>query len=134
MKSHFKKLSYESKFSRRFASWCSNHSGASKMKKTNRQEARSKLKEQLKKDISSEQDICFAQLKKEGLYMLWFFNERYTQDNGNGYDLYTRDAVCSKCAKVIAKQEKYCDIYKDFKFTNGEGAWEFCPFCGERLR
>ena len=54
MKSYFKKLSYESKFSRRFACWCSNHSGASKMKKSNRQEARNKLKEELKKDIDSE--------------------------------------------------------------------------------
>jgi hypothetical protein len=53
-KSEFKKLSYESKFSRRFACWCSNHSGASKMKKSNRREARNKLKNELKQSIKKE--------------------------------------------------------------------------------
>jgi len=54
MKSIFKKLSEEDKFSRNFACWCSNHSGSSKMKKDNRREARNKLKELLKDDINDE--------------------------------------------------------------------------------
>lgn len=51
MKSYFKRQSYESKFSRKFACWCSNHSGIAKLKRDNRQEARNKLKQQLKDEV-----------------------------------------------------------------------------------
>lgn len=51
MKSEFKKLTDENKFSRKFACWCNNHCGISKLKRANRQEARNKLKEKLKKEI-----------------------------------------------------------------------------------
>lgn len=53
MRSEFKKLSFESKFSRKFACWCSNHKGVSKLKKANRQEARNKLKQKLQDDLNS---------------------------------------------------------------------------------
>jgi hypothetical protein len=66
--------------------------------------------------------------------MLRCGDETYIQDNGNGYDLYTRQVVCSNCIKVIGKQEKYCGIDKDFKFTQRQDLWDFCPFCGEKLK
>jgi len=50
MKGYFKRLTYESKFSRKFACWCQNHSGISKLKKSNRREARAKLKRELKNE------------------------------------------------------------------------------------
>lgn len=55
-KSEFKKLSYESKFSRRYACWCNNHSGAAKYKKANRRIARVKLKQSLNKEVRAQNE------------------------------------------------------------------------------
>jgi hypothetical protein len=50
MRNYNKKNTFESKFSRKFACWCNNHSGISKLKRFNRQQARNKLKNQLQKE------------------------------------------------------------------------------------
>jgi predicted RNA-binding Zn-ribbon protein involved in translation (DUF1610 family) len=66
--------------------------------------------------------------------MLVYSNPVYIDDNGNGYDLDVRDAICTKCGKVIDRQEKYRGIYKDFGFSTREKhEWKYCPFCGEKL-
>lgn len=50
-KSKYKKLSCEDKFSRYWACWAVNHGGWAKAKRLNRQEARQKLKEELKAEV-----------------------------------------------------------------------------------
>lgn len=53
MKLNFKKfLPYQSEFSHRYATWASNHCGWSKMKKTNRKVAKTKLNRELKRIIN----------------------------------------------------------------------------------
>jgi DNA-directed RNA polymerase subunit RPC12/RpoP len=66
--------------------------------------------------------------------MLVYSNPVYISDNGNGYSLDVRDVICSNCGKVIDRQEKYRNIYKDFAFSENEKEqWKFCPYCGEKL-
>jgi len=65
--------------------------------------------------------------------MLLYGKERYIKDNGNGYDLYERDAICDGCHESF-NQKKYCGIYKDFEFDGyGMSEWIYCPFCGSKL-
>lgn len=66
--------------------------------------------------------------------MLIYSNPFYIKDNGNGYDLDERDAICSNCKKVIDRQKKYRNIDDTFKFSKREKEeWKYCPFCGEKL-
>lgn len=51
-KGFWKKLTYESTFSRAFACWANNHFGWRKYKKRNRKEMRRKLKKQLNEYIN----------------------------------------------------------------------------------
>jgi len=63
-----------------------------------------------------------------------YSNPFYIKDNGNGYSLYIRDAICTKCHKIIDRQEKYEKIDSDFGFSNNEKKeWKHCPYCGEKL-
>jgi DNA-directed RNA polymerase subunit RPC12/RpoP len=63
-----------------------------------------------------------------------YSNPFYISDNGNGYDLDVRDAICSGCGKIIDRQEKYRKIDKDFHFSdNQKKEWKFCPYCGIEL-
>ena len=55
-KGFWKKLTYESNFSRRFACWANNHGGWKKYKKANRKEMRRKLKEQLSNEIKESEN------------------------------------------------------------------------------
>jgi RNA polymerase subunit RPABC4/transcription elongation factor Spt4 len=62
-----------------------------------------------------------------------YSNPFYIKDNGNGYSLYQRDAICEKCHRVIDRQEKY-ESYMDFDFTSSEKReYKFCPYCGAEL-
>lgn len=66
--------------------------------------------------------------------MLIYSGSFYVEDNGNGYDLDERDAICSKCNNIIDRQEKYRGIYKGWKFSDSKkDAWRHCPYCGENL-
>jgi len=66
--------------------------------------------------------------------MFIYSNSFYIEDNGNGYDLDERDAICSNCHKVIDRQVKYRGIDTEFKFSvKAKEEWEHCPYCGERL-
>jgi len=66
--------------------------------------------------------------------MLFYSGPFYTEDNGSGYDLDERDAICTRCGKLIDRQVKYRGIDKEFKFSSNEKReWEYCPFCGEKL-
>jgi DNA-directed RNA polymerase subunit RPC12/RpoP len=66
--------------------------------------------------------------------MLLFSNSFYTADNGSGYALDERDAICSKCHNVVDRQEKYRGINEDYKFSSNEKSkWNNCPYCGEKL-
>lgn len=66
--------------------------------------------------------------------MLVYSNPVYIEDNGNGYSLDERDAICASCGKVIDRQQKYRKIDTDFDFSSNEKrAWKYCPFCGEKL-
>lgn len=66
--------------------------------------------------------------------MLIYSKPFYIQDNGNGYDLDVRDSICSNCHQVIDRQEKYRNIYKEFRFSDTDkGNWKFCPYCGKDL-
>ena len=63
-----------------------------------------------------------------------YSNSFYIKDNGNGYSLDERDAICLGCHKVIDRQEKYRDIDKDFNFSNNEKkTWKHCPYCGHEF-
>lgn len=63
-----------------------------------------------------------------------YSNPFYIEDNGNGYSLYERDAICSKCHKVIDRQVKYKDIDNKFKFSTTEKqGYLHCPYCGAYL-
>jgi predicted RNA-binding Zn-ribbon protein involved in translation (DUF1610 family) len=65
--------------------------------------------------------------------MLVYSNPVYIEDNGNGYDLDERDAICANCGKVIDRQKKYSG-WKEFGFSeNVIEEWKYCPFCGEKL-
>ena len=65
--------------------------------------------------------------------MLIYSNPFYINDNGNGYSLDERDAICSDCYKVIDRQQKYSG-WKYFKFSNTyKKQFKFCPFCGSKL-
>jgi DNA-directed RNA polymerase subunit RPC12/RpoP len=58
----------------------------------------------------------------------------YISDNGNGYALDIRYAICSSCHKTIDRQEKYRNIDKDFGFSSNEKReWKNCPYCGAKL-
>ena len=66
--------------------------------------------------------------------MLVYSNSFYIKDNGNGYSLHIRDAICSNCGKIIGRQEKYERMYKEFAFSNREKAeWGYCPYCASKL-
>lgn len=55
MKLNFKKfIPYQSEFSHYYATWASNHCGWSKMKKTNRKVAKTKLNREFKRIINEE--------------------------------------------------------------------------------
>ena len=63
-----------------------------------------------------------------------YSNPFYTDDNGNGYSLYERDAICLNCHKVIDRQKKYKNIDKDFNFSDNEKKnWKNCPYCGHEF-
>lgn len=67
--------------------------------------------------------------------MLIYSNSFYIKDNGNGYDLDVRDAICSKCHKIIDRQESY-RMMKPIEFcfsTREKEEWLYCPRCGENL-
>jgi DNA-directed RNA polymerase subunit RPC12/RpoP len=65
---------------------------------------------------------------------MFYSRPHYIQDNGNGYSLEERDALCSKCGKSIGRQVKYKNIDKEFSFSDNEKAeYKHCPYCGERL-
>jgi predicted RNA-binding Zn-ribbon protein involved in translation (DUF1610 family) len=65
--------------------------------------------------------------------MLVYSNPHYIADNGNGYNLDERDAICTNCGKVIDRQQKYSG-WKEFGFSEREKKeWKYCPFCGEKL-
>jgi DNA-directed RNA polymerase subunit RPC12/RpoP len=58
----------------------------------------------------------------------------YREDNGNGYSIYERDAICSKCHKIIDRQTKYIGISDGFEFSSSEKKkYIYCPYCGEKL-
>lgn len=66
--------------------------------------------------------------------MLIYSNSFYVKDNGNGYDLDERDAICSKCYNIVDRQEKYGGT-KLWKFSDSKKeTWRHCPFCGESLQ
>jgi len=59
----------------------------------------------------------------------------YIKDNGNGYSLEERDAICSKCHTVIDRQKKYEGIDKKFNFsTNEKHKYTHCPYCGNEFK
>jgi DNA-directed RNA polymerase subunit RPC12/RpoP len=63
-----------------------------------------------------------------------YSNSFYIKNNGNGYELETRDAICSKCHRVIDRQTKYKGIDKEFNMsTNEKREWNNCPYCGHEL-
>lgn len=63
-----------------------------------------------------------------------YSNPFYIEDNGNGYSLYERDAICSNCHRVIDRQVKYKGIDGDFGFSSNEKKeWKNCPYCGGKL-
>lgn len=65
--------------------------------------------------------------------MLIYSNSFYIKNNGNGYDLDIRDAICSTCHKVIDRQEKYRGE-EEFGFSSSEKRdWKHCPYCGDKL-
>ena len=65
--------------------------------------------------------------------MLIYSNEFYISNNGNGYELYERDAICGNCGYVLDRQERYKGN-KDFTFSETiKTKWKFCPVCGEKL-
>lgn len=66
--------------------------------------------------------------------MFIYSNSFCTEDNGNGYTVDERDAICSNCHKIIDRQIKYRGIDKDFKFSIKEkDEYKNCPYCGEKL-
>lgn len=65
--------------------------------------------------------------------MLIYSNPFYITDNGNGYDLDVRDAICASCNTVIDRQERYRGKNKEWMFGKDKKEWRFCPFCGEKL-
>ena len=71
--------------------------------------------------------------------MLFYSSERFIrahQDTSHSYynysyDRYVRDAICSKCGKVIGEQVKYSGE-KIFSFLTYEyRKYNYCPYCGE---
>lgn len=63
-----------------------------------------------------------------------YSNPFYIKNNGNGYSLHERDAICENCHKVIDRQQKYEGIDVDFKFSEREKKdFKHCPYCGIKL-
>lgn len=65
--------------------------------------------------------------------MLIFSNPFYIDDDGNGYALDERDAICASCHKIIDRQKKYRGVDTEFKFDTNKIEWKYCPYCGEKL-
>jgi hypothetical protein len=66
--------------------------------------------------------------------MLIYSESHYVANNGNGYSLDERDAICSNCHNAIDRQEKYRGVDKSFGFSESEKkAWRYCPYCGTEL-
>jgi len=66
--------------------------------------------------------------------MLIYSDSFYIDDNGSGYSLDVRDAICSNCYKVVDRQKKYRGINEDFDFSSNEKKeWKSCPYCGTSL-
>lgn len=66
--------------------------------------------------------------------MLIYSNSFYIEDNGAGYDLDVRDAICNSCGKVFCRQEKYRGISREWTFAkSGYDAFRYCPYCGKSL-
>ena len=65
--------------------------------------------------------------------MLIYSGEFCTADNGNGYSIKERDAICSNCHKVVDRQIQYVEVDKGFKFTGDKEKWKYCPYCGKQL-
>jgi uncharacterized protein with PIN domain len=66
--------------------------------------------------------------------MFIYSNSFFIEDNGNGFSLDERDAICSNCKKVLDRQQKYKNIDKKFKFSDKEkNEWKYCPYCGKKL-
>ena len=58
----------------------------------------------------------------------------FIKDNRQGYPLFERDCICSRCGKSIGIQQKFIGVYKDFKFSNRSiDDWIYCPYCGREI-
>ena len=65
---------------------------------------------------------------------MFYSGSFYIDDNGNGYSLEKRDAICSSCGKIIGRQVKYKGIDNDFDFSDNEKQdYKYCPYCGNSL-
>ena len=53
----------------------------------------------------------------------------------DGFDYYSRDALCNSCGKTIGSQTKYHIDDKKFYFNERDKAtYKFCPYCGRLLK
>lgn len=60
------------------------------------------------------------------------------QNRGNpyynySYDRYVRDALCSRCGKIIGEQEMFPAFKGDFRFGNEKDNYTHCPYCGHEF-
>ena len=66
--------------------------------------------------------------------MLIYGNSFFIEDNGNGYAIEERDAICTNCGNIVDRQVKYVSIDKQFPFSDIKKVlWKNCPYCGEKL-
>lgn len=57
--------------------------------------------------------------------MIPYYNHSYDRD--------VRDALCSRCGKVIGEQVRYPDFEKDFRFGDEKDKYTHCPYCGHKF-
>jgi hypothetical protein len=63
---------------------------------------------------------------------MFIYSNSFNIANNQGYEIEARDAICSKCKKIIDRQVKYKGIHQEFQFTSGnQSFWKYCPYCGE---
>jgi DNA-directed RNA polymerase subunit RPC12/RpoP len=74
--------------------------------------------------------------------MVVYSKEQFIQAHENisipyynhSYDRYVRDAICGSCGHTLGEQNKYPDLFKEFRYDdNSKNEWKHCPYCGDKL-
>ena len=62
--------------------------------------------------------------------------DRQSPYYNHSYDRKVRDALCSKCGKIIGEQYNYVDFDKKFEFHEQpeKNDYMHCPYCGHKFK